>query len=128
MLRSVDPNGWDARGDRSSDLSVRSQAGGVVITLYGDHDLATKPLLLEALAGVQRGEQRVVIDLQHCTFVDSTIIGAILSACHADSSKKPDISVVMPDDTSYVYRALSVIGLRDLVPTQLSVEAALEGA
>lgn len=103
---------------------MRSLPGGVVVTLSGDHDLSTKPQLLEALGRVRRAP-RVVIDLQRCTFVDSTIIGAILAACHAGGSEEPNLSVVLPDDTSYVYRALAVIGLRDLVSAHASVEAAL---
>ena len=67
----------------------------------------------------------VVIDLRQCTFVDSTIIGAILTAGRGDSRRVANVSVVMPDDTSYVYRALSIIGLRDLVPAHVSIEAAL---
>ena len=66
-----------------------------------------------------------MIDLRQCTFVDSTIVGAILATRPQDSSQEARISVVLPDDTSYVYRALSVIGLADLVPARLSIEAAL---
>jgi anti-anti-sigma regulatory factor len=97
---------------------------GVVIALSGDHDLSTKSQLVDSLARVRR-ERRVLIDLQRCTFVDSTIIGAILVACRGGSSRDPHVSVVLPPDTSYVYRALSALGLRDLVPAHLSIEAAL---
>jgi anti-anti-sigma factor len=97
----------------------------VVISLSGDHDHSTKPRLIDALAGV-RQEQWVVIDLQRCTFVDSTIIATILAACRRGATREPNVSVALPDDTSYVWRALSVVGLRDLVPAHLSIEAALE--
>jgi anti-anti-sigma regulatory factor len=120
------PGSMDRRStkDRRSSITVRSLPGGVVVALCGDHELSTKPQLLEALSHVRR-EQRVVIDLQRCTFVDSTIIGAILAAFQAGGSEEPNLSVVLPDDTSYVYRALSVIGLSDVVPAYLSAEAAL---
>jgi hypothetical protein len=36
------------------------------------------------------------------------------------------VSLVFPPDTSYVVRALSVIGMPDLLPVHPSVEAALE--
>ena len=106
-------------------IEIRAMPGGVVVSLSGDHDLSTKSQLVDSLARVRR-ERRVLIDLQQCTFVDSTIIGTILAACLAGSSRAPNVSVVLPPDTSYVYRALSVIGLRDLVPAHLSIEAALE--
>ena len=100
--------------------------GGVVITLRGDHDLSSKPQLVESLTRLRREAWAViVIDLRQCTFVDSTIIGAILAGRRQDSSEEPHVSVVLPDDPSYVYRALSVIGLTGLVPAHLSIEAAL---
>ena len=106
-------------------IEVRAIPGGVAISLGGDHDLSTKPQLVESLARL-RAEKRVLIDLQRCTFVDSSIIGAILAACRRGSSRDPNVSVVLPHDASYVYRALSVMGLGDLVPAHLSIEAALE--
>lgn len=110
---------------RRAGIQVHALHGGVVISLSGDHDLSTKPRLIDALAGV-RQEQWVVIDLQRCTFVDSTIIATILAACRRGATREPNVSVALPDDTSYVWRALSVVGLRDLVPAHLSIEAALE--
>lgn len=109
------------------DVQVHAVRGRVVISLSGDHDLSTKPRLIDALVRL-RQEQWVVIDLQRCTFVDSTIIAAILAACRRGAAREPTVSVVLPDDASYVCRALSVIGLRDLVPAHLSIEAALEAA
>jgi len=104
-------------------IEVRSvSASAIVLTLTGDHDLATKPALVAALAGLAP-EAEIVIDLTRCTFIDSTVIGAILGARRPD---RPRISLVHPPDTSYVVRALSVIGMRDLLPVHPSVEAALE--
>jgi anti-anti-sigma factor len=106
-------------------IGIRELPGGVVISLRGDHDLSTKPQLVAALTRLRREAWTViVIDLRQCTFVDSTIIGAILAARRQDSSQ-PTVSVVLPDDRSYVYRALSVIGLTTLVPAHASIEAAL---
>jgi anti-anti-sigma regulatory factor len=99
--------------------------GGVVVALTGDHDLSTKQQVLTALAGLGP-KAHLIIDLARCTFVDSTIISAILGAVHAKPPRTQTVSLVLPDDTSYVYRALSVIGMRDLVPVHRSIEAALE--
>ena len=103
-------------------VEVRSAPGDVIIlTLTGDHDLATKPALVEELAAVPP-DAAVIIDLTRCTFIDSTVIGAILGARVPD---RPRVSLVLPPDTSYVTRALSVIGMRDILPAHPSVEAAL---
>ena len=124
MPGSIELPSANGNDERRSSITVRSLSGGVVVVLHGDHDLSTKPQLMEALRRVRR-RSRLVIDLQRCTFVDSTIIGATLGAFQADDPGEPKLSVVLPDDTSYVYRALSVIGLHELVPAHLSVEAAL---
>ena len=108
-----------------ASIRICAIPGGTMISLSGDHDLSSKRELVESLARVPC-DQRVLINLENCTFVDSTIINAVLTACRGESSRDPNASVVLPPDTSYVYRALSVIGLRDLVPTHRSIEAALE--
>jgi anti-anti-sigma factor len=113
--------------DVPASVEMRSvPGGGIIVALVGDHDLSTKTQLLARLAGVGR-PARLVIDLSGCTFVDSTIIAVILGACHTTSPSEQRVSLVLPNDTSYVYRALSVIGARDLVPIHRSIEAALEG-
>ena len=124
MQRSTEARSAHDDDERRSSITVRSLPGGVVVALDGDHDLSTKPQLIAALRRVRRGS-RLVIDLQCCTFVDSTIIGTILAAFQAGGREEPHLSVVLPDDTSYVYRAFSVTGLHQLVPAHLSVEAAL---
>src|SRR5690242_14179046 len=109
-----------------ASIGIHELPGGVVISLRGDHDLSTKPDLVAALRRVRRAPAAaIVLDLRQCTFVDSTIIGAILEARRQVSARAPNVSVVLPDDTSYVYRALSVVGLGALVPAHASIEAAL---
>jgi anti-anti-sigma factor len=108
-------------------IGIREMPGVVVVSLRGDHDLSMKPQLVEELTRLRpKPVETIVIDLRQCTFLDSTIIGAILTAHRQDGSQGPRVSVVLPDDASYVYRALSVMGLRELVPAHLSIEAALE--
>jgi anti-anti-sigma factor len=111
----------------SAGMEIRELPGGVVISLRGDHDLSTKPQLAGALKRLRRRAAwtNIVLDLRQCTFVDSTIIGTILAARRQDSAQAPNVSVVLPDDTSYVYRALTVVGLTALVPAHASIEAAL---
>ena len=124
MPGSIELRSANGYGEILSSISVRALAGGVVVVLHGDHDLSTKPQLIEALRRVPK-RSRLVLDLRRCTFVDSTIIGAIFGSLQTDDPKDPRLSVVLPDDSSFVYRAYSVIGLRELLPAHLSVEAAL---
>ena len=127
-VRTVMPESSVLFDASRGDIDVREIPGGVgvVVALRGDHDLSTKPRVVEALSRLRRESAVIVIDLRQCTFVDSTIIAVILDAGCRDAPQEPHVSVVLPDDASYVCRALSVIGLRDLLPVRLSVEAALE--
>ena len=116
----------DGPRDGFATVEVASlPGGGVVVALTGDHDLSTKQQVLKGLAGVGP-KAHLIIDLARCTFVDSTIISTILGAVHVKPPRAQTVSLVLPDDTGYVYRALSVIGMRDLVPVHRSIEAALE--
>jgi anti-anti-sigma regulatory factor len=126
MQQSSDAPNANSR-DGFASVETRSvPGGGVIVALVGDHDLSAKTQLLESLAGVGR-HARLIIDLSRCTFVDSTIIAVVLAASHSTAPCEQRVSLVLPNDTSYVYRALSVIGMRDLVSVHRSIEAALDG-
>jgi anti-sigma B factor antagonist len=52
-----------------------------VLSLAGELDLADAPALREALRGaVERSPRRLVVDLAEVTFVDSTVLGALVEA------------------------------------------------
>lgn len=100
-------------------------SGAAVVTLIGDHDLSMKLALLQALADI-RDVGNLIVDLRPCTFVDSTIIAALLTAFRSHPLRGQRVSLVAPADTSYVMRALSVLGLGDVLPIHDSIERALE--
>jgi anti-anti-sigma factor len=56
--------------------------GGVVIAIHGELDLSTTYELRAELLRAIKQESRAVttIDLEHCTFVDSTALGVIVQA------------------------------------------------
>jgi anti-sigma B factor antagonist len=52
-----------------------------VLSLAGELDLADAPALRDALRGaVERSPRRLVVDLAEVTFVDSTVLGALVEA------------------------------------------------
>ena len=52
-----------------------------MLSLAGELDLADAPALREALRrAVERSPKRLVVDLAEVTFVDSTILGALVEA------------------------------------------------
>ncbi|MDP9255636.1 MAG: STAS domain-containing protein [Actinomycetota bacterium] len=120
---------YKPRHDENSSAPPRVEVTAVtddtmVLALSGEHDLATKPRLLDALAAV-RNKPNLIVDLSPCTFLDSTIIGVLLTACPISPPSAQRIALVVPESTSSVNRAVSVIGLRDLLVVHETIDHAL---
>lgn len=60
-------------------LHVASSADVTVVVLEGEHDLCTRDALDRALGSVRPGLP-VVVDLRAASFVDASIVGAIIDA------------------------------------------------
>ena len=74
------------------------------IQIEGELDLAVADRLQEALAGCQ--EDRILISLDTCQFIDSTGIAVILTANRADGAR-----IVLHSPSDQVLRVLEVTGL-----------------
>jgi anti-sigma B factor antagonist len=63
-------------------LSTADQGGGVAtVEVAGEVDLSTAPALKEALLQtIEGGARRVLVDLSHATFIDSTTLGVLMGA------------------------------------------------
>lgn len=58
---------------------TRTHVGdAAVVALTGEHDLNTYPELVQAIGEVARPEARIAVDLTDATFVDSTVLRAIV--------------------------------------------------
>jgi len=69
-----------------SRIDVESRAGVWLLSLHGEHDIATQPSLREQLGHVRAAGGRIVVDLSGAGFVDSAIIGALLEGAEAGSA------------------------------------------
>jgi anti-sigma B factor antagonist len=76
-----------AHGDDSGFLhedpvrEISSQDGAVVVRLCGELDVYNAKVVREALAGAADGEpDRMILDLDEVTFVDSTLLGVLVEA------------------------------------------------
>jgi anti-anti-sigma factor len=94
-----------------------------VTTLTGEHDLFTKLRLLETLE-CARQWPNVIVDLTPCEFIDSCI-GEVLITAHHLSQPGERFELVVPTNIGFVNRVLSLIGLREVVPTHETLEDAL---
>lgn len=94
--------------------------------LTGEHDLGTVPRVREALNAAAATERAVVIDLCATTFVDSSILGAILDARRAAIDHGRGFAVACAGETEPVRRVLEVTGLIDELPVHPTRDAALD--
>ena len=66
---------------REPVVGLAERGDVLVLSLAGELDLADAPALREALRGaVERSPRRLVVDLAEVTFVDSTVLGALVEA------------------------------------------------
>ena len=66
---------------REPVVGLAERGETLVLSLAGELDLADAPALREALRrAVARSPKRLVVDLTEVTFVDSTVLGALVEA------------------------------------------------
>lgn len=89
----------------------------------GDLDLATAPRVEEALSSATTG-RRVVVDLETCTFLDSSGLRVLSSAARAleEAGGRLDLVVAAGSD---ITRALEITGMDTLARIHPSLDAAL---
>ena len=94
----------------------------LVLSLAGELDLADAPALREALRrAVDRAPKRLVVDLAEVTFVDSTVLGALVEA----RSKLGGDAFALAAPGLEVRRALEISGLDRHFALYERVESAL---
>ena len=106
-----------------SRIDVESRAGVWLLTLHGEHDIATQPSLREQLGHVRAAGGRIVVDLSGAGFVDSAIIGALLEGAEAGSA----VSVVAPPG-SVARRLADLVRLADALPVYDDLTAGIDAA
>jgi anti-anti-sigma factor len=105
---------------------IVSQAGATtVVSPVGDHDLSTAPELASALASSASGP--VVVDMTDTSFIDSSILGVILTArSRADEHGHSFVCVVDPAAAPSVARIFELTGLNSTFVIADSRDRALE--
>ena len=94
----------------------------VVLVVEGDVDLQSAPLLSAALADLETGSGDVVIDLSGVTFLDSSGLGAIVTAHHAMAASDRRVLLVCTD--ARILKIIRLTRLDEVVPVFDSVDSA----
>src|SRR5215216_1009852 len=89
----------------------------VVVVVEGEHDIYTAPTLRERLDEALARRGGVVIDLTAATFVDSSVLGALLEARRRALEAEQGFVVCVGDAVEPgVQRILDVTGLVPVLP------------
>jgi anti-anti-sigma factor len=97
----------------------------VIVALTGEHDVGDYGSLRIALARAAIRAPNVVVDLSRCEFIDSTVVGTLLRAESVVARDRGRFLAVLPKQANAVIRIADLIGLAEVLPTSVSVEAAL---
>jgi anti-sigma B factor antagonist len=106
---------------RTGELAIeRTDSGVAVLTISGEHDLSTAPILRRRLEGLLDEGTAVVVDLSPTTFVDSSILGVILDGRRRAATAGIGFAIVHANGADAVDRVLEVTGLRAELPVHAS--------
>ena len=107
----------------------RGDAAAAVVRLGGEHDLSSAAQLNQALGELIAEQRSVVVDLTGTTFVDSSILAALLEARERSAEAGLELGLWMPDATEpAVRRVVELTGLGDAVTTEEPGGVATESA
>jgi anti-anti-sigma factor len=113
--------------DVVGEVHSEEGTGGVrIVVLTGEHDLGTVPMVRDAFEAATGNGEALVIDISRTTFVDSSILGAVLEARRLAVEADRGFAVACEDAAEPVRRVLEVTGLAEELPVHTSREAALQ--
>ena len=109
MLQSDQPPSQDVEVEVRPPRAPQYAA---IVSLRGEHDMATAPVIRDALSPLF-GD--VLVDLSNCTFVDSTVIGALIAASQELEREGHTLSLVVPPENADVARTLEIVHISELL-------------
>jgi anti-sigma B factor antagonist len=136
-VRSDPPRAADVRYDRversTDSFSVRLLAidagdqEAAVLTVHGEIDLGTAPLLREALlAALEHGSGPVVTDLSEVPFMDSTGVHVLVDT-HQQLKPQNRRLAIACREHGQIHKLLALVGLLDTLTVHRSRESAVTG-
>jgi anti-sigma B factor antagonist len=90
----------------------RIDAGVAVVDVLGEHDLTTASELSQRLDSLLGEGLGIVVDLSRATFIDSSVLAALLAASRDAGARGSGFAVTVPaDEADGVRRVIEVTGL-----------------
>jgi anti-sigma B factor antagonist len=85
-----------------------------VVTLGGDHDVASRDAIADAFSVAGTGRD-LLVDLSECTFIDSSVIGVLLACAQRLRGAGHRLELVVPADNEAIVRVLEIVDIASLV-------------
>jgi anti-sigma B factor antagonist len=120
---------YDRRVATGEMRSGVSDSGIAILDLRGEHDIYTAPRLRERLGELVETGSGVVVDLSGASFVDSSILGALLNARQRAADARKGFAVCLSaQSATAVRRVFEMTGLSETMPVLPNLDRALETA
>ncbi len=101
-------------------LGSRSENGWAVLEVQGEVDLYTSPQLRDAILRLtEEGENRIVVDLNNVSFMDSSGLGVLVAGLKRARERGGELALVFGEGS--VQKVLGITGLDKVFPTHGSV-------
>ena len=97
-----------------ASVTVTRRSCGVLVSAVGEFDLATAPLLREALEQACHDCGTVRLDMSQVSFIDASTVGEMVAARNDLARSGCRIEIVQP--SARVVRILRLTGMDDFLP------------
>lgn len=94
-------------------ITIESHGDLRIVSFHGEHDLSTRDLARERLSDARVWAGVIIVDLTAATFIDSSIVGALHSACRADTPPRMRVVAVAGSEPR---RLFDLVGFDEVVP------------
>ena len=125
-LRMSQRDGASSTAPDRPQVLVESRGTATVVALEGEHDVFTASEVRGRFSGVLDAGGPLVIDMTNASFVDSSILGAVIGALQRAREEDAAVAVVLPAEGSTTHRIFEITGLLPLVPRAGTVDEAVE--
>jgi anti-sigma B factor antagonist len=106
-------------------ISEENLAGDlIIIRLEGEVDLYAAPELKDRVNGaIEKGRNKLILDLSEATFIDSTTLGILVSGMKRLRPRGGLLAVLCPDPT--MARIFDITGLNRMFSVHETLDAAI---
>jgi anti-sigma B factor antagonist len=106
-------------------MSQRTVSDYPVVTLHGEADIYSAPVLRDGLSAlIESGTKAVVVDLTEVAFLDSTGLGVLVSARNAATEAGSTLPIACNDGR--ILKLFRITGLEQVFDIHPSVDAAVQ--